>query len=174
MHVRERLLKVMVDGIKYQKLSETDIWAQSLFESAELIGYLKSASDEGNLVETRSRGLYDYVIYDSEVERAFAEELEKSADVKLFAKLPGWFTIPTPLGTYNPDWAVVLEKEGEERLYFVVETKGTDQAGKISDEQNMKIECGKAHFLAIGLSRDGNDYIGPVKTAEDFRKRALQ
>ena len=137
--VREKLLAMMVDGIKYHKLSDTDVWAQSLFESEELIGYLKSASDKGNLVETANRGLYDYVRYDSEVEREFAESLDKSEDVKLFAKLPLWFKIPTPLGTYNPDWAVVLEKDGEEKLYFVVETKGTESSSGITEDQNRRI-----------------------------------
>ncbi len=59
------------------------------------------------------------------MERTFAEELEKNEAVKVYAKLPGWFKVPTPLGTYNPDWAVLVEKDGDERLYFVVETKSS-------------------------------------------------
>ena len=55
----------------------------------------------------------------------FAEQLEKNDAIKVYAKLPGWFKVPTPLGTYNPDWAVLVETEERERLYFVVETKGS-------------------------------------------------
>ena len=61
----------------------------------------------------------------SEIERNFADELEKNSAVKIYAKLPGWFTVPTPLGGYNPDWAVLIADGSQERLYFVVETKGT-------------------------------------------------
>jgi type III restriction enzyme len=72
------------------------------------------------------KSVYEQVVYDSSgVERTFAEQLEKNEAVKVYAKLPGWFKVPTPLGTYNPDWAVLVEKDGVERLYFVVETKSS-------------------------------------------------
>lgn len=83
----------------------------------ELTGYAR------NLFETSSKSVYEYVPKDSEVESRFAQELEEQDEVKLYVKLPGWFKIPTPLGTYNPDWALVIEDNGEEHIYFVVETK---------------------------------------------------
>jgi Restriction endonuclease len=119
--IKNVMSKFVVDGIKYHKLGDDEIWAQELFESEELSGYLNS-----NMVETPNHGIYEYTVYDSDIERDFAERLDANEDVKVFAKLPDWFKIPTPLGTYNPDWAILVEKDGCNRLYFVVETKGTD------------------------------------------------
>jgi type III restriction enzyme len=81
---------------------------------------------------TPQRGLYDGVECDSEVERKFAEKLDQRTDIKLFIKLPWWFTVETPVGPYNPDWAIVKEVAGESpRLYLVRETKGTDNFAKL-------------------------------------------
>jgi len=92
------------------------------------------------------------VIYDSEgVERVFAEQLEENGAVKVYAKLPGWFTVPTPLGTYNPDWAVLVDDAGIERLYFVVETKSSLFGNDLRDTESAKIECGRAHFKALAV-----------------------
>ena len=99
------------------------------------------------------KSVYEHVIYDSAgIERGFAEQLEKNEAVKVYAKLPGWFKVPTPLGTYNPDWAVLVDKDGEERLYFVVETKSTLFTDDLRDKEGAKIKCGEAHFetLAVG------------------------
>ena len=63
--------------------------------------------------------------------------------------MPGWFKVPTPLGNYNPDWAVLVEKDGSERLYFVVETKSGLFTDDLRDKERAKIECGKAHFKAL-------------------------
>jgi type III restriction enzyme len=89
------------------------------------------------------------VIYQSDIERTFAEQLEKNEAIKVYAKLPGWFRVPTPLGPYNPDWAVLFEKDGGERLYLVVETKGSLSADDRRAPENAKIECGEAHFEAL-------------------------
>jgi type III restriction enzyme len=95
-------------------------YAQELFQQEELTGYLR------NMLKDAHKSVFEHVIYDSGgIERTFAEQLEKNEAVKIYAKLPGWFKVPTPLGTYNPDWAVLVEVDGDERLYFVVETKGS-------------------------------------------------
>jgi type III restriction enzyme len=105
--------RALVDGIKYQRIGDQEYYVQELFAQEELTGYLKQSLEA-------NKSVYERVVYDSSgVERAFAEEMEKSEAVKLYAKLPGWFKVPTPLGTYNPDWAVLIEKDGAERLYFV-------------------------------------------------------
>ena len=94
---------------------------------------------------------YEYTVYDSDVERTFAVDFDNNPDVKLFTKLPNWFKINTPLGRYNPDWAVLIEKENnEERLYFVVESKGNLFGMDLRDTEAAKIECGKRHFKGIG------------------------
>jgi type III restriction enzyme len=88
------------------------------------------------------------------VERTFAEQLEKNEAVKVYAKLPGWFKVPTPLGTYNPDWAVLVEKDGAERLYFVVETKSSLFTDDLRDKEGAKIACGKAALQGAGRRRN--------------------
>lgn len=151
----------LTKGIKYQKIAD-EIWAQELFESNELQGYLNQ-----NMIMTPHSGIYEYTVYDSDVEREFAEKLDANQDVKVFAKLPDWFKIPTPLGTYNPDWAIVVEKEGQERLYFVVETKGTDLYGELPPQQKAKIDCGREHFHA--LIQDGEiQFVAPVASYDRF------
>jgi type III restriction enzyme len=110
--------QALVDGIKYRQLGDGEYYAQELFEQKELTGYLTNMLDA-------SKAAYEKVVYDSETERSFAEELEKNTAVKLYAKLPGWFTVATPLGGYNPDWAVLVDVDGQQKLYFVVETKST-------------------------------------------------
>ena len=90
--------------------------------------------------------VYDHVIFDSQVESRFAESLDNDPDVKMFFKIPSRFKIETPIGTYNPDWAVYLERNGEQKLYFVLETKGTTDLYGLSTPERQKIRCGKAHF----------------------------
>lgn len=133
----------LVDGIRYTQIGEEHYYAQELFQQEELKGYLK------NTLET-NKSVYTHVVYDSAgVEKTFAEDLEKNEKVKVYAKLPAWFKIPTPLGTYNPDWAVVVEDEGEEKLYFVVETKGSTWWDDLRHLEGAKIKCGEKHFEEI-------------------------
>ena len=136
----------LVDGIKYQRLGDDDYYAQELFESEELTGYLK------NMLSRTKKSVYEQVVFDSGIEAAFAEQLEKNPAVRVYAKLPGWFTVPTPLGSYNPDWAVLIDSEEGERLYLVVETKGSLFAGDLRGPEGARIQCGKAHFDALGVA----------------------
>ena len=90
----------VVDGIKYQKVGDASYYAQELFKQEELTGYLR------NMLKDATKSVFEHVIYDSGgVERTFAEQLEKNQSVKVYAKLPGWFKVPTPLGSYNPESA---------------------------------------------------------------------
>lgn len=132
----------IVDGIKYQRLGSEHYYAQELFEHEELTGYLR------NMLNA-NKSVHEQVIWGSEVERSFAEQLEKNEAVKVYAKLPGWFKVPTPLGSYNPDWAVLVETDGAERLYFVVETKGSLFVDDLRENERAKSECGEAHFHAL-------------------------
>ncbi len=132
----------VVEGIKYQRLGDEHYYAQQLFEQAELTGYLK------NLIAAQ-KSVYEQVVYDSDVEAQFGDQLEKNTAIKVYAKLPGWFRVPTPLGTYNPDWAVLVQTEAGERLYFVVETKSGLFADGLRDIERGKIACGRAHFQAL-------------------------
>ena len=152
----------LVDGIRYEKLGDDHVYVQELFEQEELSGYLK------NMLRDTRKSIYEHVVFDSSIERDFADALEKNQDVLLYAKLPGWFKVPTPLGSYNPDWAVLIQKDGMQRLYFVVETKSSLFTGDMRNKESAKIECGKAHFkaLAVGenparyeVARSINDFI---------------
>ena len=113
-----------------------------LFESRELEAYLR------NLVKI-DKFIRDYIGFDSEVERNFAEKLDRMDNVKLFVKLPGWFRIATPVGSYNPDWAIVLECD--EKLYLVRETKGATDTAQLRWSELARIKCGKAHFDELGV-----------------------
>jgi len=148
----------LVDGIKYQRVGNEHFYAQELFEQEELIGYLK------NMLKDTQKSVFEHVIYDSGgVERTFAEQLEKNESVKVYAKLPSWFKVPTPLGTYNPDWAVLMQIDGKERLYFVVETKGSLFADDLRDQEAAKIACGEEHFKALALGENPARYIKATK-----------
>jgi type III restriction enzyme len=135
----------LVDGIKYQRIGDDCYYAQELFENEELFGYVSK-----NMLASQKTP-YEYIVYDSStVEKPFAERLEQNEAVKVFAKLPSWFMVPTPLGTYNPDWAVLMENETRLRLFFVVETKGDTFLDALRPSEKAKIDCGKKHFEALG------------------------
>lgn len=143
----------LVDGIKYHKLGAEYYYAQELFQQEELKGYLK------NTLEAK-KSVYEYIVYDSAgVEKAFAEDLEANEAVKVYAKLPSWFKVPTPLGTYNPDWAVLIEQDGEEKLYFVVETKGSTWWDDLRHHEGAKIKCGEKHFEEIKSANNPAKFI---------------
>jgi type III restriction enzyme len=116
-----------------------------LFEDKEILSYLN------NRLEV-NKSVYDAVVYDSEVERKFAEELDKRDDIKLFVKLPGWFKVETPIGEYNHDWAIV--KHFDTTIYLVRETKGTKDFLKLRNAEVDRINCGKKHFEALGVGFD--------------------
>lgn len=141
--IRHKMRTFIVDGIKYEKIGEGEYYAQELFQDNELFGYLR----KNMLVSKKS--VYDHIVYDSDTEAQLATSFEKSDDVKVYAKLPGWFKIDTPLGSYNPDWAVLVEKNGEEHLYFVVESKGALFSDDLRPAEKAKIDCGRKHFEAL-------------------------
>ena len=91
--------------------------------------------------------------------------MEKNDAIKLYVKLPGWFKVPTPLGSYNPDWAVLVEEEGKQRLYFVVETKSSLFTDDLRDKESAKIECGRAHFASLAVGDAPAEYR--VETSAD-------
>jgi len=145
--IKLKMRQFIVDGIKYKKIGDDHYYAQGLFENIELVGYLNK-----NMLESK-KSVYDHVVYDFGVELEFAKAFETSDDIKVYAKLPGWFKIDTPLGSYNPDWAVLVQHEVEEKLYFVVETKDTLFTEMLNrPAEQAKIDCGHQHFKALGES----------------------
>ncbi len=142
--LKRELHKLMIDGIKYERIADQE-WSMRLFEDEEILSYLT------NRLEV-NKSVYDAVVYDSEVERKFAEELDKREDIKLFVKLPAWFKVETPIGEYNPDWAIV--KHFDTTIYLVRETKGTRDFLKLRNAEVDRINCGKKHFEALGVGFD--------------------
>ena len=143
--IKHQMRLFIVDGIKYEKIGDEYYYAQQLFADEEVKGYLGE-----NLIESQ-KSIYNYVRFDSDIEAGFASRFELSDDVKVYAKLPTkWFKIDTPLGSYTPDWAVLVEIDGQEKLYFVVETKGSLFTDALRPTEQAKIECGRAHFKAMG------------------------
>ena len=137
--------EIMVGGIKYERLGGEDAaWDMMLFEDREIEGFASRMLDA-------SKSVYDAIVIDSETERKFAVAFEDRQDIRFYLKLPAWFKIQTPLGTYNPDWALVKqEAESEPKLYLVRETKSTLRQFDLRNSEEMKIWCGKAHFEALG------------------------
>jgi type III restriction enzyme len=105
------------------------------------------------------KSVYEQVVYDSGTEKILADDLEKNTAVKVYAKLPGWFTVPTPPGNYNPDWAVLVDKDGGERLYLVVETKGELFIDYLRGPEAAKIKCAQQHFEALQVRESPAQYV---------------
>ncbi|MCY4159438.1 MAG: DEAD/DEAH box helicase family protein [Bacteroidetes bacterium] len=145
----------IVDGIKYQKIGENEYFSQELFENEELFGYL-----ENNLAKSK-KSPHEYVVCDSKVESNLSRQFEKSQNISVYAKLPSWFKINTPLGTYNPDWVIAWKQNDEEKIYFVVESKGSILPKDLRPKELSKYRCGQSHFEELGsrleLARDLSD-----------------
>ena len=159
--ITAKMRHMIVDGIKYTKIGDDEYYAQELFETEELTGYLYQ-----NMIESK-KSIYEYVVYDSDNEKGFATSFESNNSVKLYAKLPNWFTIATPLGSYNPDWVVLIEVDGADKLYFVLETKANTMIESLRPIESSKIECGKKHFEALGNNVAFDDIASFEKFMEE-------
>lgn len=143
----------LVAGISYRKIGDKHFYSRELFARTELTGYLRNI-----LLDTR-RSIHEHLVYDSETERQFAAALEVNEGVVLYTKLPGWFRIPTPLGPYNPDWAILFEQDSTERLCFVVETKNSLFSDDLRSTERAKTQCGAAHFAALQANGNPARYL---------------
>ncbi|EFP58516.1 type III restriction enzyme, res subunit [Dermacoccus sp. Ellin185] len=147
--LQSELSKIVVDGIQYERI------AGSVYELREL---QKDGEEEKERfldqmykVQHTQKTDFDYVVFDSDVERQFAELLDSREDIKLFMKLPAKFKIDTPVGPYNPDWAIIKQEDGEDRIYMIRETKSTLDDSKLRPSELAKIKAAKRHFEAIGV-----------------------
>lgn len=138
-------MEMAIDGITYKCLNGHEYYVQEIFDCDDILANL-----DKNAVPVE-HGVYDHIIYDSyTIEKPFAEELDNDPDVKMFFKIPRAFKVDTPIGCYNPDWAVYVDKGDFKKLYLVIETKGgTDVLSNLRSSERLKIECGKKHFKAI-------------------------
>lgn len=164
--INEQMRLHIIDGIVYKKIGDHEFYSQELFQNEELIGYLKS-----NMVAS-SKSPFEYVVHDSAIESELAKDFEKNDNIKVYVKLPSWFKIETPLGSYNPDWAILFEKDNEEKLYFVIESKGTLGVEFLRPAEKGKIDCGIKHFdvlsrvsgdsIKMVVARDMNDIVDRI------------
>jgi type III restriction enzyme len=141
--IKEKLADQLVEGIQYEKINQ---WYEMTQFDVEIEGWTDYLVPAVN-------SIYDHVMCDSDVERQFVKDLEHRDDVKLYVKLPSWFTVPTPIGEYNPDWAIVMEARdihgeptGKPLLYLVRETKNTSRLEDLRPDERRKAICGKSHF----------------------------
>jgi type III restriction enzyme len=139
--IRQKLEEELVRGIVYEKDGQ---WYEMELWEAEI----ETSSDK---IMDASKSLYDRFVYQSETERKFAAKLESRNDVRFYVKLPAWFKVATPVGNYNPDWALVMEEVDQfgdvgERLYLVRETKGSTELHDLYLSEQQKIRCGERHF----------------------------
>ena len=157
--IKSELRVFVTNGIKYEKID--DYYSVETFNSSDetLLAYLND-----KVVES-TKSPYDYTVCDSKVELKFAKRFETDPRVKVYVKLPNWFKIDTPLGNYNPDWAVIIDKNGVEKLYFVIETKGKSDIDELRPEEKAKIECAEKHFEALGTEAR---FKAPVSDVEKF------
>ena len=149
----------LIQHIKYEKRDHT--FESHIFEEATLRGVLGQ-----NAIESE-KSLYDLVVVDSEgIEKSFAESLEQEDDVVVYTKLPNGFYINTPMGKYNPDWAVAFREGSVKHVYFVAETKGNDmEVSQLRGSEDAKIECARRHFATIST---GEVVYSVVKTYQDL------
>jgi type III restriction enzyme len=159
--INSAMRKQMIDGITYEPIPGLH-WEMRRLEpeaSEEIERYAARLYK----VQSTTKTLFDHVEIDSEVERRFAKGLDDNHNVRFFMKLPAWFTVDTPIGPYNPDWAIVFEDT--ERVYLVRETKGSLDPDQRRHDENVKIECARRHFSAIGVDYD------VVSNASDMLER---
>jgi len=150
--IEQTLSDLLVDGITYDKTGdgENAVYEMRLFEDRPFRSYVD------NLVTlTNDKSVYQEIAYDSEPERLVAIALDGRDDIKFFLKLPGWFKVDTPIGGYNPDWAIVkTDGDGIDRVYLVRESKPHRDLNKLRPEERLKVLFGKRHFEALGVDFD--------------------
>ena len=141
--INEQKATAIIEHITYDKL--TSVFSTSIFTEPDL----KKGALGVNAIEAK-RHLYDYVIYDSTNERDFATELEEhNKEVEVYVKLPKGFYISTPIGKYNPDWAIAFYEGKVKHIYFVAETKGDMSSMELREIEKAKAHCAREHFRAI-------------------------
>jgi type III restriction enzyme len=139
--INEQKATVIIEHITYNRLEEaysTDIFTGPTFKGRLGVNAMQA-----------ERHLYDHIIYDSKNERTFASELDKCEDVAVYVKLPSGFYINTPVGKYNPDWAIAFHEDKVKHIYFVAETKGDLSSMQLRKVEELKIHCAREHFKKI-------------------------
>lgn len=161
--INEQKATTIIESITYDVLNDT--FEADVFTKNTLSGQL------GQNAIPVEKHIYDYVVTDSKIERAFARELDVSNEVRVYAKLPRGFFIPTPMGNYNPDWAIVF-KEGEvKHIYFIAETKGSMESLELREVEKAKIECARKHFAKLNTGQLKYDVVNSYEKLLEIVKQ---
>ncbi len=158
--INEEKATVIIEHITYNVLEERH--DMDIFTEPTLKGRL-----DVNAMKTK-KNLYDHLIYDSTNERKFAEEMDVDNDVAVYVKLPGGFYINTPVGKYNPDWAIAFYEGNVKHIYFVAETKGTMSSMNLRKVEELKKQCAKEHFKAISSDKVVYDVVDSYAALKDL------
>ena len=147
--IKEQKATVIVERLTYDSVD--DRYDTSIFTAAQ------TGNDFSRATEKLNKHVFDYAMVDSDVERKFVGELDTSVDVVVYAKLPRGFLIPTPVGDYNPDWAISFVEGSVKHIYFVAETKGTMSSMQLRHDEKTKIDCARKFFAGISQAGAPNN-----------------
>ena len=153
--INEQKATVIVEHLAYDTLEDR-------FDSA-IFTENQTAQDFSKAGSKLKKHIYDYVVTDSKIERSFVTELDTSHEVAVYAKLPRGFFIPTPVGDYNPDWAIAFTEGSVKHVYFVAETKGSLSTLQLKGVEEAKIECARKFFASLS-EKNGDDVTYDVVT----------
>lgn len=159
--INDEKAATLINNIVYSKTDNT--YEDKIFTVNNFKGSLNS-----NILEVKKH-IYDYLKTDSKTERDFAKELE-SGEVLVYAKLPNDFKIPTPVGNYNPDWAIVFDTDKFKYVYFIAETKGSMETMQLKDIEKRKINYAEKHFEALGHA---DIKYSMINTYQDLRDKVM-
>lgn len=157
--INEQKATIIINHITYNKLDS--VYDATIFTEPTIKGQL------GVNAMTAKKHLYDYIIYDSTNEKTFAESIDISSDVAVYVKLPNGFYINTPIGNYNPDWAIAFHEGNVKHIYFVAETKGSMSSLQLRQVEEAKIDCAREHFKAISTDSVVYDVIDSYSALMD-------
>lgn len=160
--INEQKATTIIESITYDVINDT--FDTDVFTKNTLKGQL------GQNAIAVEKHIYDYVVTDSKIERAFAKELDTSKEVNIYAKLPRGFYIPTPVGDYNPDWAIVFKEGDVKHIYFIAETKGSLDSMELREVEKAKIECARRHFAKLNSDQLKYDVVNSYEKLMEIVK----
>ncbi len=161
--IKNEKIKLIVEGIEYNKINK--YYELSQLETNYDFSYDYQIEKNLYKVENKDKYPYKYLKCDSNIEKDFASETDKSDIVNKYIKLPNWFKIKTPLGNYNPDWVILINDTIQ-----VAETKGSNDENDLRNSEQLKIQCGKKHFESLNLK---NSY-SKVKTFKELIENIIK
>ncbi|MDR2235319.1 MAG: DEAD/DEAH box helicase family protein [Chryseobacterium sp.] len=156
--INETKASLIINNIAYHKTEES-------FDAKTVFTNVKNVQRSDELLK---KHIYDFLETDSKIEREFTHNLEQATEVVVYAKLPKGFYIATPVANYSPDWAIVLDNEKVKHIYFVAETKGSEDANDLRGIEQLKIHCAKEHFKSISNGEVKFDVISSYSKLLDI------